>query len=203
MSIVGAAIYAFLVATHNVISDSKVEDTFAGQTQPNHPIDRKLRSWGSNLPALAISQQPSPRRPQQNARYGPRPTEENYGQYSERTAGAGDEPAASQGKSTASEVDQPIEWAKVLLAARVHSEASVSSPIIRFYLAGTEVQVVSRDQGWFQLLDPATQERGWVFEKYLVSIDGPGPNSNHNGIDHSAPARQSGFTEITKAEPVI
>ena len=117
LSIVGAAIYAFLVATHNVISDSKVEDTFAGQTQPNHPIDRKLRSWGSNLPALAISQQPSPRRPQQNARYGPRPTEENYGQYSERTAGAGDEPAASQGKSTASEVDQPIEWAKVLLVS--------------------------------------------------------------------------------------
>ena len=92
LSIVGAAIYAFLVATHNVISDSKVEDTFAGQTQPYHPIDRKLRSWGSNLPALAISQQPSPRRPQQNARYGPRPTEENYGQYSERTAGAGDNP---------------------------------------------------------------------------------------------------------------
>jgi len=38
------------------------------------------------------------------------------------------------------------------------------------------VQVVGRTNGWFQLLNPTTQERGWVFEKYLVSIDGPSPN---------------------------
>jgi len=60
-----------------------------------------------------------------------------------------------------------------MLAARVHSEASVSSPTIRFYRPGTELHVVSRENGWLQLLDPVTQERGWVFEKYLVSIDGP------------------------------
>ncbi|MGH9340323.1 MAG: SH3 domain-containing protein [Acidobacteriota bacterium] len=62
-----------------------------------------------------------------------------------------------------------------MLAARVHSEASVSSPTIRFYRPSTELQVVSRENGWLQLLDPVTQERGWVFEKYLVSIDGPSP----------------------------
>jgi hypothetical protein len=62
-----------------------------------------------------------------------------------------------------------------MLAARLHSEASVSSPTIRFYRPGTELQVVSRENGWLQLLDPVSQKRGWVFEKYLVSIDGPSP----------------------------
>ena len=61
------------------------------------------------------------------------------------------------------------------MAARVHSEASVSSPTIRFYRPGTELQLVRRKNGWLELLDPATQERGWIFEKYLVSIDAPSP----------------------------
>jgi hypothetical protein len=179
LSLAGAALYALLVLTHNVVPDGKAEDTFAGKTPSNHPIDRELRSWGANLPALVISQQTSLRHPQQNVAHAPRPTEANPSQYSERTSGADEQPAASQGKSTASEMDgaeqEPIEWAKVLLAARVHSKASVSSPTIRFYRPGTELQVVSRENGWFQLLDPVTQERGWVFDKYLVSIDGPSP----------------------------
>lgn len=168
LGLVGIALYGLLVLTSNVVPDSKVEDTFAGKTQPNHPIDRELRSWGSNLPALANSPQPFPRDPQQNVAM---PTE--------RMSGADDQPAVSPGNLAASELDSSkqdhVEWTKVMLAARVHSEASVSSPTIRFYSPGTELQVVSREHGWLQLLDPVTQERGWVFEKYLVSIDGPSP----------------------------
>ena len=169
LSLVGAALYALLVLTHNVVPDGKAEDTFASKTQPNHPIDRELRSWGANLSALAISQQPSPQHPQQNAAHAP----------TERMSGADDQPAVSPGNLAAAEFDSSkqdhVEWAKVLLAARVHSEASVSSPTIRFYRPGTELQVVSRENGWFQLLDPVTQERGWVFDRYLGSIDGPSP----------------------------
>ena len=57
--------------------------------------------------------------------------------------------------------------------ARAHSAASISSPITKFYPPGTELQIVGRESGWVELLDPATQERGYVFEKYLVAIDGP------------------------------
>ena len=64
LSLVGVALYALLVLTSNVVPDGKVDDTFAGKSQPSHPIDRELRSWGSNLPALANSPQPS--HPQQH-----------------------------------------------------------------------------------------------------------------------------------------
>ena len=167
LSLVGVALYALLVLTSNVVPDGKAEDSFAGKTQPNHPIDRELRSWGANLPALVNSQQPSPRHPQQNVAHAP----------TERMSGADDQPAGSPGNLAPSELDSSkhVEWNKVMLAARVHSEASVSSPTIRFYRPGTELQVVGRENGWLQLLDPVTQERGWVFDKYLVSIDGPSP----------------------------
>ena len=37
------------------------------------------------------------------------------------------------------------------------------------------VQIVGRESGWLELQDPVTQERGFVFEKYLAAIDGPSP----------------------------
>jgi Bacterial SH3 domain len=61
----------------------------------------------------------------------------------------------------------------VVLAAKVHGDASVSSPTLRFYQPGTALQVVSRQNGWVQITDPASGERGWVFEQYLVPADGP------------------------------
>ncbi len=63
----------------------------------------------------------------------------------------------------------------MVFAAKVHSGASVSSPAVRYYRPGTELQVERREGGWVGVSDPVTQERGWVFEKYLSSIDGPSP----------------------------
>src|SRR5262249_60827216 len=54
-----------------------------------------------------------------------------------------------------------------------HSDASVSSPTLRFYEPGVALQVVGRQNGWVQVTDPASGERGWVFEQYLVPTDGP------------------------------
>jgi hypothetical protein len=182
LCLAGAAVY--VLTPPRAVPDGEVGDISAGQTQANHPAGRQLRSsWGSTLQSLrqepraplANSQEPASTR--QNAAYGPRRYEEKN-QGSERTLGAYD-PAASVAKTSAPAIDkleqEPVEWAKVVLAARAHSEASVSSPIVRFYRPGTEVQVVRWERGWFQLSDPVTQERGWVFEKYLVSIDGPSP----------------------------
>ena len=208
LSVMGAALYALLVVTHNVIPADKVEDTFAGQTQLYNPADRDLRSWGSNLPALVISQPPSPQSPQQNADYGRSPNRES--QSSERMAGADDRPHASENKLTASEINGAegdlLEWAKVTLAARVHSEASVSSAIIRFYPPGTVLQVVRRENGWLELLDPASQERGWVFEKYLSSIDGPSATQAAIELVDRGSARggrtgQTSFARLEKSQP--
>jgi hypothetical protein len=55
----------------------------------------------------------------------------------------------------------------------VHGDASVSSPTLRFYQPGNALQVVSRQNGWVQIIDPTSGERGWVFEQYLVPADGP------------------------------
>ena len=70
---------------------------------------------------------------------------------------------------------KPVELAKVVLAAQTHSQASVSSPTIRFYRPGTELQVVRREGIWFEVSDPVTQERGWVLAQYLSSIESPTP----------------------------
>jgi hypothetical protein len=68
-----------------------------------------------------------------------------------------------------------VAWVKVVHGAKAHSAASISSPITKFYPPGKELQMLGRESGWIELLDPATQERGYVFERYLVAIDGPSP----------------------------
>jgi Bacterial SH3 domain len=175
LSVVGAVIYALLLVTHDELPGGKAEDTFAGQTQPDHPVVQRLSSWDAYLPSrsqapLATSQQPALLPSQQR---------ESPSQNSERKHGTEYPLAASEDKPTTSEsggaAPEPVEWAKVVLAAETHSQASVSSAVVRFYRPGTELQVVGRGDGWFQVSDPVTQERGWIFEKYLSSIDGPSP----------------------------
>jgi hypothetical protein len=82
-------------------------------------------------------------------------------------------PAALEAEASASRTTEALDWVKVALAATVHTQGSVSSPTVRIYSPGTNLQVVSRENGWLQVSDPATEERGWVLEKYLASVDGP------------------------------
>ena len=176
LSLLGAAIYTLLIFTHDVLTDGKAENTYAGQTEPNHPVQH-LSSWDSHLPDRSVSQnsqsataQPIPSSPQQS---------EDPGQDSERLLDTGHQLAASENKATFSGSDgaepKPVELAKVMLAAQTHSQASVSSPTVRFYRPGTELQVVRREGIWFEVSDPVTQERGWVLAQYLSSIDSPIP----------------------------
>jgi hypothetical protein len=188
LSLVGAAIYVLLVVTHDVLPSDKAEDTFAGQTQPNHPVGERLSAWGPYLPSslsqkpqapLATFQQPAPLPPQQS---------ENPSQNSERKPGADYQLAASEASESDGE-QEPVERAQVALAAEMHSQASVSSPVVRFYRPGTELQVVRREGGWFQVSDPVTQERGWVFEKYLSLIDGSTTQAAMESTTEPLPAK--------------
>jgi hypothetical protein len=182
LCLVGAAVY--MLTPPREVPERETEDTPVAQTQVHHPMSGPLRSsWGSTLESLrqdpqapaANSQQVAA--PRQNAAYAPRLYQEN--EDSKGTLGVYN-PAASADKPSALAIDaleqEAVEWTRVTLAARVHSEPSVSSPVVGFYRPGTEAQVVGRKRGWFQLSDPVTKERGWVFEKYLVSIDGPRPS---------------------------
>ena len=132
----------------------------------------RLSSWDGYLPTPSVNQnpqvamsQPAPSSPQQRD--------------AQRQPDTGDQFAASENKPTTSEgassESESVAWAKVVLAAQLHSEASVTSPTVRFYGPGTELQVVRREGAWFQVSDPVTQVRGWVLDEYLSSIGGPAP----------------------------
>jgi SH3 domain-containing protein len=177
-------------------------DAPAGQA----PGVRRLSSWGPYLPgeaesekrsgSLAASQPTTP------------PARENTSdQAKSLTVASGQNPEANADQSAAQEkvslaaIDadqQSDEWAKVTLAARVHSEASVSSPTVGYYRPGTELRVVARQNGWLQLSDPVTQKRGWVFEKYLASIDGP--ILAQAGLESPA---DPGLSESVPSKPVL
>jgi hypothetical protein len=163
LGIVGAAIYAVLIFTHDVITDGKTENTYAGQTQPNHPDAKRLSSWDGYLPTPSVSynpqlatSQPTPSSPQQRDAQRP--------DTGHQFAASENKPTTSEGNSSEPE---SVAWAKVVLAAQLHSEASVTSPTVRFYGPGTELQVVRREGAWFQVSDPVTKERGWVLDEYL------------------------------------
>jgi hypothetical protein len=123
LSLVGAAIYGFLV-----ISGGNTNENQAIQT-PNHPVGERLSSWSSYLapspsqnPQLATSQRPAQTPPQLG---------DDASQNSERKSGAEHQLAASENKTPAvGAKPEPVEWAKIVLAAQMHSEASVSSPSI-------------------------------------------------------------------------
>jgi Bacterial SH3 domain len=66
-------------------------------------------------------------------------------------------------------------WVVVIRGAIMHSGPAVSAPIVRLYSVGTELELIDHQHGWFQVLDPATSQRGWIYEKYyLQAIRGPG-----------------------------
>jgi hypothetical protein len=153
ISLVGAAIYMALVVSHDQLPVGTAEDSSSRQ-RSNAPTVRQLRSWGTDLPSL-VSQRALPRR---NPRVVPGPLETAHREATVVTNSASYE---------------PIEWAKVILAARAHSVASVSSPTVRFYQPGAALQIISRQNGWVEVTDPTSREGGWVLEQYLMPVDGP------------------------------
>jgi hypothetical protein len=86
------------------------------------------------------------------------------------------------------------QWAEVVLAARAHSAASVSSPTVRHYRVGTRLKVIDRKSGWIKVIDPTTSKQGWIFEKYLMLKEGPekkqveGPCQSQRTAQSGSPA---------------
>ena len=85
-------------------------------------------------------------------------------------------PSSSEGTETPPpSPPEETNWVVVIRWATVHSGPSVSAPTDRFYSVGTELHLVGYRDDWFQVLDPVTSERGWIYAKYyLQAIRGPG-----------------------------
>jgi SH3 domain-containing protein len=88
-------------------------------------------------------------------------------------------PTGESSEPSATPVPDPEQheanWVVVIRWATVHSRPSVSAPIVGSYSVGTELQLTDHQQGWFQVLDPATSQRGWIYERYyLQAIRDPG-----------------------------
>jgi hypothetical protein len=175
LAVGGAILYGLLEFTHDALQDGKAENSLAVQTQSSHPAAQQLSSWDTYLHDRAPSQKPeTPLATSQLT--AALPTQPSPGQSSEPKSVVDPQFVASEDKAPTIESDsagQEPERAKVVLAAALHSEGSVSSPTSRIYPPGKELLVVGRADGWFQVSDPVTQERGWIFEKYLSSVDSP------------------------------
>jgi hypothetical protein len=172
---IAAAIYAFLVLSNDALTGDKAA-RYASQAQPNQRVDAHLNSWGTYLPdpsspkvqagtprQAASLAHPQPKAPSPNA--GGKPGAAYQAALSEERAKA----AGEDGPKPA-----PVEWVKVMLDADAHSEASISSPSVRSYAPGTELQVVKREGAWSEVSDPSTQQRSWILEKFLSSSSDPG-----------------------------
>ena len=108
-------------------------------------------------------------------------------------------------------------WVVAMRWATVHSGPSVSASIVRFYSVGTELDLMDHQHGWFQVLDPATAQRGWIYEKYYIqAIRGPGQGiaalqeppkqkvvNARNSTPHVRRAKSSGPRPAKKSHPVI
>jgi hypothetical protein len=145
LGLVGVVLYMAIDVSHDLLSSNRTQNSFSHQ-QINPP-NRPLRSWATDLPALAT---PSPT--SRESLIAPVVT----------VTGAAPAPTYDS-----------TEWVKVRLAARVHREPSVSSPTTQFYKPGTTLQVVGRANGWIKISDPASKQGGWMLEQYLAETDGP------------------------------
>jgi hypothetical protein len=59
-------------------------------------------------------------------------------------------------------------WGQMLRGAPVHSGPDVSSAVLGYAAAGTEMQILERDLGWVKVLDPETARQGWIYEKHVA-----------------------------------
>jgi hypothetical protein len=116
LSLIGAAIYALLAYTHDVLTDEKAEKTYAEQTQPKQPVEH-VSSWDTYLPDRSSNQNPK-LATSLSAQVPPQQSDEPS-QNSERNA---DQVATSENNATSLGTDdaepKPVELAKVVLGAQ-------------------------------------------------------------------------------------
>jgi hypothetical protein len=109
--------------------------------------------------------------------------------------------------------DNPI-WAVVTRGARLHSDPDVSSPTTLFYAVGAKLNVIGYRQGWYQVVDPETSRRGFIYANYYlealqapsdtrVLAKAPVPPPTHTALAETAPAQapKLAVTRVSQFSP--
>ena len=92
--------------------------------------------------------------------------------------------------------DDPI-WAVVTRGARLHADADVSSPTTWFYGVGAKLHVVGYRGGWYQVVDPETSRRGFIYARhYLEALRGPDATP---AVAKAPPPPQTALAEPSEA----
>lgn len=63
------------------------------------------------------------------------------------------------------------DWVEVVDAVNMRSGASSSNVLIKVQLEGAQLRVVARDGNWINVEEPESEQRGWVYEKYVRSVE--------------------------------
>lgn len=175
--LVGAAVY--LLMPPGNAPEGAPEAVLAAQSQIDTQVDGSLgSSWASSLqslkqePEVAEANNHQPLYPETTGSIPRQELDEKGAQPTPASQPSVrvDQASAPTAEETGAEV---LEWVRLTQAVNTRSQASVSSPGLRSYSAGSIAQVVGRSNGWVQLLDPTTQDRGWVYHTYLALIDAP------------------------------
>ena len=164
------------VSTVQATPDRQIDGPATPERQTAGPLKS---SWGSNLQTLAEEpevpstedQQPAPSKTASSGLVPHTNTPQSQPTRNTETPVAEGQVSAS---STNNLEQEATEWIRIDQVVMLRSEPSLSSPELRSYPAGSKAQVVKRKNGWIQLLDPATKERGWVYHAYASSIDSSG-----------------------------
>jgi hypothetical protein len=67
----------------------------------------------------------------------------------------------------AEEAHDPI-WAVVVRGATLRASASVASPPLDYVGVGSELNILSIDNGWYEVSNPETGKRGWIFGAHYL-----------------------------------
>jgi hypothetical protein len=112
LSLVGAAIYGFLVVTEDALTDAKSKDGVAIKTQHDRSADERLSSWGSYLPSQSQTQNPQLATSQQSIatrsqeRIDPSRNSERY--PAQNRAGSSESVGSTSGRSIAAPVPAQV-----------------------------------------------------------------------------------------------
>lgn len=187
--LVGAAVYLFMSPDTPEADQTPAAPPRHAELSPREPLHT---SWGSNLQSLREADQEPPA---QTLHVSARPIQ----QARETPDRQVKQPSADERPAIMAAVGPAVQWVKITRAVELRREAEVSSSGFRHYPAGSELMAVGASNVWVQLLDPTTQERGWVYHNFLTPIDGP--SATRPALEASSKNPQIAATQERRREP--
>jgi len=75
--------------------------------------------------------------------------------------------------AAATELATGEEWVEVASAVNVRKGPSSTDETFKVAQKGTKLRVVGRDGNWVHISDPATEQDGWIYTRFLEETDAP------------------------------